>query len=168
MGAGEEIVTIVDADNRVVGSALRRDMRAGNLPHRATYVLVFNSNGELYVQKRTTTKDVFPGHYDPAAGGVVLAGESYLECAYRELEEEMGIRGTPLESLFEFYFEAPGSRVWGSAFSCVYDGDIVLQAEEVESGKFVPIAEILRELDEKPYTPDGAYVLRRYAALTGC
>ena len=48
------------------------------LPHRSTYVLVFNSQGDLYVQKRTLTKDVFPGYFDVAAGGVVLAGETYV------------------------------------------------------------------------------------------
>jgi 8-oxo-dGTP pyrophosphatase MutT (NUDIX family) len=159
---GEEIVTIVDDQNRVVGSTLRREMRAQRLPHRATYVLVVNSTGELFVQKRTMTKDVFPGYYDPAAGGVVLAGESYLEAAVRELEEEMGIRNVPLESLFEFYFNDEHSRVWGAAFSCTYDGKIVLQKEEVQSGAFIRIAHVLREIEEKPYTPDGVYVLRRY------
>jgi isopentenyldiphosphate isomerase len=72
----DEIVTIVDAHNNVVGSAPRWEMRAKRLPHRSTYILVFNSQGELFVQKRTMTKDVFPGYYDPATGGVVLAGES--------------------------------------------------------------------------------------------
>lgn len=162
MDPGEEVVTIVDERNRVLGSALRREMRARNLPHRAAYVLVLNSQRELFVQKRTMTKDVFPGYYDPAAGGVVLAGESYLECATRELEEEMGIRGAALETLFDFYFEDERSRVWGTAFSCIYDGEIVLQAEEVESGAFMPMPDVLREIDEKPYTPDGVYVLRRY------
>lgn len=164
MDAGEERVTVVDARNCVVGSALRREMRADNLPHRATYVLVFNSKRELFVQKRTMTKDVFPGYDDAAAGGVVLAGESYLECAVRELEEEMGIRGAALETLFEFYFEHERARVWGQAFACVHDGELVLQADEVESGRFIPVARVLREMDERPYTPDGAYVLRRYVA----
>jgi len=162
MNPAEEIVTIVDDENRVVGATLRRDMRARNLPHRATYVLVFNSRQELFVQKRTMSKDVFPGYYDPAAGGVVLAGESYLEGAMRELEEEMGICSVRLETLFEFYFENKRSRVWGAAFSCVYDGDIKLQEEEVECGAFMPVPDILREIDQKSYTPDGAYVLRRY------
>ncbi|MGH7962686.1 MAG: NUDIX hydrolase, partial [Candidatus Binatia bacterium] len=68
MGAADEIVTIVDEHNNVVGTAPRREMRAQNLPHRSTYILVFNARGELYMQKRTMTKDVFPGSYDPAAG----------------------------------------------------------------------------------------------------
>ena len=72
MDAAEEIVAIVDKNNTVVGAALRKEMRAKALPHRATYVLVFNSCGHLYVQKRTLTKDVFPGYHDPATAPLHL------------------------------------------------------------------------------------------------
>src|SRR6266498_3247086 len=130
MSTADEIVAIVDEHNNVVGAAPRREMRARNLPHRSTYILVFNSRGALYVQKRTMKKDVFPGYYDVAAGGVVLAGESYEEGARRELGEELGITATRLEALFEFYFASPDARVWGAAFKCVHDGGIVLQEEE--------------------------------------
>ncbi|MCS6926312.1 MAG: NUDIX hydrolase YfcD [Candidatus Binatia bacterium] len=162
MGAADEIVTIVDADNRVVGTATRGQMRAQNLPHRSTYILVFTPRGELYVQKRTTTKDVFPGYYDPVAGGVVLAGESYEEAALRELAEEMGIRQTPLTWLFDFYFANEHTRVWGGTFSCVYEGPLVLQAEEVESVTLMTPEEVLRRAEAEPFTPDGLYVVRRY------
>jgi 8-oxo-dGTP pyrophosphatase MutT (NUDIX family) len=166
MSAADEIVVIVDEHNNVVGAAPRREMRAQRLPHRSTYILVFNSQGALYVQKRTMTKDVFPGYYDPAAGGVVLAGESYEESAQRELYEEMGIRDVPLTPLFTFYFADERTRVWGRVFSCVYDGELVLQPEEVESGEFLPVAEILRRAQTEPYTPDGLYVLQRHLHLT--
>jgi isopentenyldiphosphate isomerase len=163
MGAADEIVTIVDEYNTVVGAAPRREMRAQNLPHRSTYVLVFNSHGQLYVQKRTLSKDVFPGYYDPASGGVVLAGESYEQGAERELAEEMGIRNVPLTRLFDFYFTDEHTRVWGGAFSCVYDGPVVLQKEEVEAVTLMTIEEILRRAETEPFTPDGLYVVRRYA-----
>ena len=162
MGAADEIVAIVDEHNNVVGAAPRWEMRAKRLLHRSTYILVFNSQGELYVQKRTPTKDVFPGYYDPAAGGVVLAGEGYEQGAERELEEEMGIRGVPLTWLFDFYFADENTRVWGGVFSCVYDGEVVLQEEEVESGAFMKIDDILRRAETERFTPDGMYVLRRY------
>lgn len=167
MGTENEIVTIVDEHNNVVGAAPRWEMRAKRLPHRSAYVLVFNSQGELYVQKRTLTKDVFPGYYDPAAGGVVLAGENYEQGAKRELEEEMGIRGVPLTWLFDFYFVNENVCEWGGVFSCVYNGEIVLQEEEVESGEFVKIDEILRRAETQPFTPDGMYVLRRYVDSEG-
>jgi 8-oxo-dGTP pyrophosphatase MutT (NUDIX family) len=164
MEAADEIVAIVDASNNIVGAAPRREMRAKRLPHRSTYILVFNAEGELYVQKRTPTKDVFPGYYDVAAGGVVLAGETYEAGAARELEEEMGMRNVPLTPLFDFYFENEHTCLWGRAFCCRYDGEVVLQAEEVESGAFVPIPDILRRAETEPFTPDGLYVLRRYLA----
>ena len=162
MDPGDEIVAVVDEDNNVVGSAARREMRAKRLPHRATYILVFNSRGDVYVQKRTLTKDVFPGYYDPAAGGVVLAGEGYLEGARRELEEEMGIHDVPLQSLFEFYHKDANSRVWGAAYRCVYDGAVTLQEEEVESGAFMAVDEVFEAAVTQPFTSDGLYVLRRH------
>ena len=167
MDPGDEVVAIVDEDNNVVGAAPRREMRARRLPHRSTYILVFNSGGEVYVQKRTRTKDIFPGYYDPATGGVVLAGESYLEGALRELEEEMGIRGVPLQSLFEFFHKDDTSRVWGAAYRCVYDGVVTLQEEEVESGAFMAVDMVLKAAATQPFTPDGLYVLSRYVETAG-
>jgi len=167
MGAEDELVTIVDERNRVVGAVPRRQMRAGKLPHRATYVLVFNSRGDLYVQKRTQSKDVFAGYYDVAAGGVILAGESYEEGAVRELEEELGIRGVPLIRLFDFSYKDEVVKVWGAAFSCVYDGEVVLQQEEVESGAFLAVDEVFRLAARERFTPDGLYVLRRYGEMVG-
>ena len=160
----EEMVTIVDKNNQVIGSATRAEMRAKNLGHRATYILVFNQKKEVFVHKRTTTKDVYPGFCDVVAGGVVLADESYEESAVRELEEELGIQNIPLKTLFDFYYEEPKSSVWGKAFSCEYNGEMVLQKEEIESGEFMSIERIFELAAKEKFTPDGIYVLKRYLA----
>ena len=123
---------------------------------------MFNSRGELCVQKRTDTKDVFPGYYDIAAGGVVLAGEAYEAGARRELAEEVGISGVPLAHHFVFHYADDYTRVWGSVFTCVYDGALLLQKEEVESASFMPLEAVRSHAERAPYTPDGLYVLRRY------
>jgi isopentenyldiphosphate isomerase len=167
MGAAEEIVAIVNEHNVVIGAAPRREMRAKNLPHRSTYILVFNSRGELYVQKRTMSKDVFPGYYDPATGGVLLADETYEQGALRELEEEMGIREVPLTQLFDFYFADHRTRVWGRAFSCRYEGPLSLQAEEVESVSLMTIVDILDQTSTRLFTPDGLYVVQQYQERRG-
>ena len=162
MSAGDEIITIVDADNNVVGSATRREMRDRGLPHRATYILVFNSKGELFVQKRTMSKDIYPGYYDVATGGVVLADESYDLSAERELAEELGARNTPLTPHFDFKHEDDNNIVWGRLYTCTYDGRIVLQEEEVESGSFHTIDKVLELIKNESFTPDGIYVFKRY------
>jgi 8-oxo-dGTP pyrophosphatase MutT (NUDIX family) len=159
----DEIVIIVDRANNATGSATRRRMRSERLPHRCTYILVFNSRGELYVQKRTAIKDIYPGYWDPAAGGVVQAGEAYEESAARELGEELGVRGVELRPLFDLWFEDERSAVWGRAFTCVYDGPLNLQAEEVEFVEPMMPAEVLRRAAAgEQFTPDGLAVVERY------
>ncbi len=91
-----------------------------------------------------------------------MAGESYDESASRELYEEMGIQGVSLIHLFDFYHQDADNRVWGRAFSCVYDEEIVLQEEEVESGGFYSLETIVNSSRHDSYTPDGLYILQRY------
>ncbi len=158
----DEIVAIVDETNRVVGAAPRWKMRAKLLAHRATYILVFNHSGRLFLQKRTKTKDIYPGCFDVAAGGVVLEGETYEESAKRELTEELGISGVELKRHFDFYHQDDRSRVWGRVYSCRYDGEITLQQEEIESGAFLDVRQVLDMSSHEPFTPDGLAVLKRF------
>lgn len=166
MGCDAELVAIVDEQNREAGLACRREMRTRNLIHRAAYILVFNRLGELFLQKRTATKDLYPSHYDIAAGGVVLAGESYDEAARRELAEELGLAGGELTARFDHYYADQANRVWGRIYSCVADGPFRLQAEEVASGMFLPVPEVLALSEREPFTPDGLEVLRIFLDLT--
>ena len=167
MLAQDETVLIVDRDNNETGSAPRHVMRANGLAHRAAYILVFNSKNELFVQKRTMSKDIYPGYYDIAAGGVVLAGESYDGSAVRELEEELGIQDTPLTSHFTFCHEDGSNLVWGRVYSCTYDGEMTFQEEEIESGFFMAPEKVLALSKKEPFTPDGLYVLKRYLRIEG-
>ena len=62
----------------------RAEMRAHNLQHRAVSTAVLGSDGRLLVHRRSATKDVWPGMWDLAAGGVVAASETYDDAARRE------------------------------------------------------------------------------------
>lgn len=159
----KEIVAIVDEQNNVIGAQTRYAMRLQGLIHRAAYILVFNSSGKIFVQKRTLSKDVYPGYYDVAAGGVVLHGETYEESARRELQEELGIEGVPLTHLFDFFHADDNNRIWGRVYKCIYDGAMVLQEEEVESGDFRDVEAVLHNAGKERFTPDGLDALRRYA-----
>lgn len=155
-----EIVTLINSADQVIGQAPRSEMRDKGLMHRVTYIFVFNSKAQLLLQKRTETKDVFPGFYDAAAGGVLLAGESYEVSAERELQEELGVKGVPLEYQFDHYFDNGHNRCWGRVFTCQCEGPFVLQESEVESAEFVGVERIL-DGHFDPLTPDTLSVLAR-------
>lgn len=159
--AAEEIVQIVDSNNNPIDTVPRKVMRQQGLTHRASYILVFNAKNELFIQKRTMIKDVFPGFWDIAAGGVVLAGESYDDSARRELYEELGVKDTPIEFLFHHYFEDEANKVWGGVYRCRHEGPFILQEEEIESGKFIPVDDILNNTLQGPVTPDGIEILQK-------
>jgi 8-oxo-dGTP pyrophosphatase MutT (NUDIX family) len=93
----------------------REEMRAGNLRHRAVYVLVVDAGGRLLVHRRADWKDVWPRRWDVAFGGVAAVGEPPAENARRELAEEAGVTA-PLERLGEGAYEDDEVRVRGDVF----------------------------------------------------
>jgi len=167
MQPGDEIVLIVDADNKPLGKVPRKIMRQQGLIHRASYILVFNRTGEILVQKRTLRKDIYPGYYDVATGGVLLADEEWDAAAARELAEELGVHKARLTAHFDFYHEDDGNRVWGRLFSARCDGPFRLQEEEVAEAFFLPVEEALSLSEKEPFTPDGIMVLKRFLAGGG-
>ena len=160
--SASELVDVVDADDRVIGRATRADVRAQKLRHRATYILVFNSQGQLFVHRRSATKDVYPSHYDVTVGGVVSAGESYDVGAQRELAEELGISGVPLRPILKFQYEGDGNLVNGRVYSCSYDGPLTLQAEEIVGGEWLDLDVVIERTRQKQFCPDGIEALLRY------
>jgi isopentenyldiphosphate isomerase len=158
---GAELVDVCDAAGRVVGRVTRREMRARRLPHRSTYILVFNRRGELFVHLRTPTKDVYPSHWDVAIGGVLAAGEDFDAGAGRELAEELGVTA-PLEPLFPFHWADAVTVVHGMAYRATHEGPFRLQPEEIVRGEFVPPDAVAARAACEPFCPDGLAVLARY------
>ena len=133
-----EILEVVDNDDRVVSTEFRGVIHERGLMHRSAQVLLFNSEGELFLQKRSMNKDEFPGLWDSSAAGHLDPGESYHRCALRELREELGIRHKgKLTRLFKF----PASKDTGyehcTVFLSVSDAPIRLQADEVDEGRWL-------------------------------
>ena len=159
-----EIVTIVDSHDKVTDALPRAQMRRRALIHRVNYILVFNPAGEILTQRRTMQKDLYPGLTDLAAGGVVLAGESYRDSAARELREELGVSPQITEHFalwFEDAAQTPPNRSWGRVFSCIHDGPFQLQESEVASVEFMPVQTALN-LDAATVTPDSRQALLAY------
>ncbi|EKT63856.1 NUDIX hydrolase YfcD [Providencia burhodogranariea] len=152
-----EWVDIVDDNNEVIAQATRKQMRAENLRHRATYIVVHDGMGKILVQRRTNIKDFYPGFLDATAGGVVTQGENVLDSAKREAQEELGIAGVPFAEQGLFYYEDDNCRVWGGLFSCVSHGPFALQESEVAEVSWLTPEEISARCDE--FTPDSLKAL---------
>ena len=182
-----ELICLVSPDNDVLpDGGYRAQMRLHNLWHRATYVLIrhepqhLQQHGEhpsdvyVLVQKRSDIKDYCPGRFDPTPGGVVGFGESYLENAQREMQEEMGIDITPgnalgntLNRLFTFSYEDERVRVWGDFYECTYKGamrDCIMQETEVASIERMSLQELQQRIEAQPETfmPDACLAMQLY------
>jgi len=158
----DEQVALVDESGVVVGQAPRSRVRAQNLRHMATGVLVRDSYGLVYVHRRTDTKDVFPSAHDCVAGGVVLAGETPEVAAARELAEELGVAGVPLRPLLTADYADDQTRYLAHVYEATWDGPIVHQAEEVAWGSWMTLEELLCRQDDPSwlFVPDSRELVR--------
>ena len=147
----EEFFDIVNERDEPVGRALRRDVHAQKLWHRAVHILVFNAAGEVFLQKRSMTKDMSPGLWDSSCAGHVDAGEEYDAAAIRELGEELGVQliAPPTRWL---RLDAQPDTGW--EFCWVYrlrhEGPFVLHPEEIETGEWIAPAELARQIADQP------------------
>ncbi|MBI6941752.1 NUDIX hydrolase [Pseudomonas putida] len=160
-----ELVAWVDDADQVLGALPRAELRERGLIGRCTFILLFNSAGELCVHRRTLSKALYPGYWDVAAGGMVAAGEAYADSAARELAEELGIEGVALRFHERFYFDQPDNRLWCAVYSAVSDAPLRLQPEEVSEARFVSLAEVENDRLLHLYCPDSLVALERYKAV---
>jgi 16S rRNA (adenine1518-N6/adenine1519-N6)-dimethyltransferase len=147
--AAEELFPVVDEEDRVIGSARRPQVHGDNLRHRAVHILIFNSDGDIYLQKRSQWKDRHPLAWDSSAAGHVGVGEEYDLAAARELEEELGIT-TSLERMAKL----PASERTGQEFIWVYRGqwdeEIRFDRSEIEAGGYFPTETVTAWISARP------------------
>ena len=152
---------MVDEHDHVVEVVTRRRMRAENLRHRAVYILVTDSAGRLLIHRRSDAKDVWPGRWDVAAGGVLGAGERYDSAARRELVEELGIDAEllePLEPLGPCAYADADVALVGRVYRVRHDGPLHFADGEVVEATWVSRSELLERLRRDPFVPDSVAV----------
>ena len=160
----EEFVDVIDETGRVVDSVTRAEMRAGNLLHRSVFIVVRNDADELLAHRRADWKDVWPGAWDIAVGGVVATGEAWDLAASRELAEELGI-SAELAYLGEDTFEDESVRELARIYQVRSDGPFTFADDEIVEALWVPMADLRAWLAERVVCPDSlALVLPRLDA----
>lgn len=151
----EELLTEVDKNNNVIGSISRKIAHISPLKYyRTIYIIVKNSDGLVLLQKRSSTKDLYPNCWDLSVGGHVNFGQSYLETATRELFEELGIFAleTDLELLGEVLVHLPSSNEYFNVFeyNLKSTDNIKIEISELSQTKWVTINEIKDSIKNNP------------------
>ena len=151
----EERFPIVDEQGQVVGSATRGECHNGSrLLHPVIHLHVFNSRGEVYLQKRPEWKDIQPGKWDTSVGGHMDYGETPEQALTREVREELGIIDFVPERVGQYVFDSRRERELVYVNRTVYDKEIRPSADELAGGRFWSIDEIRQAIGQGVLTPN--------------
>jgi isopentenyldiphosphate isomerase len=156
----EEIFDVVNERDEVVGQAPRKEVHARGLWHRAVHVLVFNTRGEVFLQKRSMLKDTAKGKWDSSSSGHLDTGEDYDACAVRELREEIGLVITqPPRRLFKVDARKETGWEFCWVYRCESEGPFTLHPDEIETGEWFAMERVTQWVAEKPRDFARAFVL---------
>ncbi len=151
----EEWFPLVDEAGNIVGRATRRECHDGSKRlHPVVHLHIYNKDGDLFLQKRSLTKDIQPGKWDTAVGGHVDYGESIEEALRREAREELGIEGFEAELMARYVFESAIEKELVHTYRTVYEGPFTPDKEELDDARFWRIDEIESQLGKGIFTPN--------------
>ena len=150
-----EYFPIVSEDGEVIGKASREECHSGTfLLHPVIHLHVFNSQGELYLQKRALNKDIQPGKWDTSVGGHVDFGEEIEVALRREVWEELGIIEFNPIFLKRYKFVSDREAEMVHSYYTIYDGEILPDPGEISEGKFWTLKGIDDQLGKNVFTPN--------------
>ena len=151
----ETLLPEVDEQGNITGTMTRAEAHSGTKHlHPVVHLHVFNSKGDLYLQKRPDWKDIQPGKWDTAVGGHIDLGESVEQALHREVKEEIGITDYTPERLKHYVFESDKEKELGFVFRTVYDKPINPDKEELADGRFWSQQEIRDNIGKGIFTPN--------------
>ena len=158
----EEKFPLVDEEGRVIGSATRGECHNGSrLLHPVVHLHVFNSAGDIYLQKRPEWKDIQPGKWDTAVGGHMDYGETPEQALRRAVSEELGITDFVPEFVDKYVFDSKRERELVYVNRTTYDGPVRPSAEELDGGRFWTMQEIKEAMGKEILTPNFESEFRR-------
>ncbi|MBU6409897.1 MAG: NUDIX domain-containing protein [Verrucomicrobia bacterium] len=160
----DEIFDVVNDRDEVVDRKPRSEVHARGLPHRAVHVLVFNGRGDVFLQKRSLSKDRQPGLWDSSCSGHVDAGETYEVAALRELREELGLdvgldKGKTPEKLFKLNACPETDAEFVEVYRLNAEGPFRLHPHEIETGGWFAPEVVGRWMARRPEEFAAAFVL---------
>lgn len=164
----EELLEIVNEHGDMIGSAPRSVVHGDpSLIHRVVHVLVFNTEDDLLLQKRSYTKVVAPGRWDTSVGGHVGFGENVIISSKREMEEELGIVGYEPEYLYSYIHSNSYETELVMSYRCIYEGKINFNREEIDEVRFWSFDDIRDALGKKILSDNFEHEFQTYLNFSG-
>ena len=150
----EEKVVLIDENDNEIGTEEKMKAHKEGKLHRAISVFIFNSKGEMLIQKRADKKYHCGGLWTNTCCSHPRHGESYEESANRRLEEEMGIN-VDLKDIFNFTYKAEfdnglTEHEHDHVFIGTFDGEPKPNPNEVGDWKWVNTEELFNDIKENP------------------
>lgn len=144
---------ILNAFQEKTGETIQRGepLKEGQY-HRVVHVCIFNERGELLIQKRTSSKDLWPGIWDVSVGGSALQGETSPQAATRETKEELGLSVELDQPIITIH----GPDYFDDWYVITKDVELPklhLQQEEVEMVCWASLEEVQEKVNHKEFVP---------------
>ena len=153
--AASEWFPVVEPNGLVVGRSVRQYCHSGAKPlHPVIHIHIIDRYSRIYLQKRSVNKDIQPGKWDTAVGGHVSYGETILEAVYREASEELGFTDFNPIYLETYEFESSIEREMVNVFAAVGSYDLHPDLDEVDEGRWWPVADIDTNIGKGIFTPN--------------
>ena len=154
----EELLDVYTRDGEYLGVQPRELFVKGNpgFYNKPAWTWVYNSKNEVLVQKRASTKKVYPDYWDMSCAGHIDAGESVIQGVMREAKEEIGIDVKEEDCEFKFEFIEDNLGELGQVYFIKVDKDIndfIIQEEEVAEIKWVSLDELREMLYSDKWCP---------------
>ncbi|MFQ6020532.1 MAG: isopentenyl-diphosphate Delta-isomerase [Candidatus Aenigmatarchaeota archaeon] len=155
----EEIILVDENDNEIgFEEKIKAHMNGGKL-HRAFSIFVFNSKGQLLIQKRAEDKYHFGDLWANTCCSHPRKGETLEQAVHRRLKEEFGF-DCELKEVFSFIYKADfknglSENEFDHVFIGKYDGEVKPDFKEISEWKWINIEELRKDIQENPdkYTP---------------
>lgn len=143
MTEAEELFDVVNDKDQVIDRLSRSEVHARSLLHRSVHMLVFDSDGHVFLQLRNDDRDCDPGLWDSSVGGHLQSGETYDHAIIREADEELGIKlnATPTR-LFKLQASQETAYEFCWVYQLIDDGPFQIDPNEAADGRWFSDQEI--------------------------
>jgi len=166
----EELVILVDENDNERGTMAKLEAHQKNELHRAFSVLIWNSKNEMLIQQRAESKYHSAGLWTNACCSHPRSNETTLEAAHRRLQEEIGII-SKLSHAFHFVYQVAFENnlfehELDHVFIGKYDGEPILNPEEVKAFRWIALEDLKTEIATKPdqFTFWFKYILENFSS----